>query len=166
MANPDTVEAALSRLLLTFPRFKPQQGMLGIYLEKLAKYDDQRVILGIEACIERCRYFPALAEIVGAMPAPESQNARYEGDIPPWEDVPYTADGPDWSMRLALIDGSVMDVTADDLKGPNGERGFPNAVFYASRAAAIRRFDKMGVQAPPTSRESYGGPRRLIGGKL
>lgn len=166
MDDPDRISDAIDRLLLAFPRFDPPKGMLSLYREKLAKYDTERVVKGIETCIEKVRYFPSVSEIIDHLPVPASVNARFEGEFPPWEDVPYTADGPGWAMRLALIDGSVIDVTAEDLKGPNGERGFPCNVFYASRAAAIRRLDKMGVQAPATSRLTYGGPRALIGGRL
>lgn len=142
MALPSELFPLLERLKAALPRSKISADTISIYCETLAKYDLGRLTAAVAVCTEHCKFFPSIAEIVASMPVLPAYEPPPK-DLPPWDDVESAALVLGRQVcTLTLADGTRLDVRDEDLRGPKGERGMPNAVLYEARAAMQRKIGR------------------------
>lgn len=174
MASPAEVARLVERLKAAFPRSRIPPDTVSVYTEALAKFELERVTSAIAACTEHCKFFPSVAEIIKALPPLRGYVPDRERAVP-WEDTPSAAlELGRQVCTLDLADGSRMDVREEDLRGPRGERGFPNAVFFEAKDAmgralesrlaehAARRAERGETAAPRARPTSKPSAKRLI----
>lgn len=162
MASASDVGRLVERLKAAFPRSRVPPDTVSVYTEALAKFELERLVAAVASCTEHCKFFPSVAEVIKAMPPPQGYVPE-RAELKAWENTPSAALVLGRQVcALDLADGTRMHVREDDLIGPRGERGFPNAVFYEAKEAMGRALDSRLAEhaARRAERGETAAPRR------
>lgn len=66
MTTRTHAEAQLQRLKAAFPNAKMGTDTFALYLDEMAKMDADSLGNAVQRCIDKCKYFPRIAELTGA----------------------------------------------------------------------------------------------------
>jgi hypothetical protein len=133
----DEVLLILRRLMVGLPHIKtPPEATLQFYAEKLSCFSEPALRAAVEQWIETGKpRLPTVSEL-------RDVAGRRMRDLETIAKLPEYVDPRD-----------LDELCPDDLRGPNGRRGMPNAEFRRARTEQVERFEaRFGTYVPPAGK--------------
>lgn len=128
------VEQALRRLKAAFPGSSFGPETVVIYAEKLAPYSPAAVARATEQCIELHDRFPSVAQMIEHMNDP-AYFEPYKAPLLEWKDTQHgDGCGLGGTLQTGILKGQAWEPW--EIQGKNGQRGFPNSVYFRALAAS------------------------------